>query len=241
MPVVLTPADVALRVLAAFVAAALVGLNRGERGRAAGLRTTILVFMAAAFAMLLCNALLNTTGRSSTFFTQMDVMRLPLGVLTGIGFLGAGTIMRKGRSVAGLTTAATLWFVTVMGLCFGAGSYLLGVTALATAFACLWALKHLEHRLKTDQHASLVICVEESGPTDVELRALLQQNGYRIVATGLHADREARVSKHTYELLWRSKGHDRVTPTFIEELAHKPGLKMLEWTPQSLVEQSDDA
>src|SRR5271170_6715244 len=133
MPVVITWQDIALRLGLAVVAGTLVGLNRGEHGRPAGLRTTLLVCLAACIAMIQANILTGTAGRRPDSFVMMDTMRLPLGILSGIGFIGAGAILRKGNMVLGVTTAATLWFVTVMGLCFGGGQLALGLIALALA------------------------------------------------------------------------------------------------------------
>jgi MgtC family len=71
--------------------------------------------------MLQVNYLLTLSGRSSDSFVMNDLMRLPLGILTGVGFIGGGAILRRRDIAVGVTTAATLWFVTVMGLCFGGG------------------------------------------------------------------------------------------------------------------------
>jgi hypothetical protein len=83
-----------------------------EHGRAAGLRTSILVTMAACVAMLQVNLLLPLAGRPSDSFIMNDLMRLPLGILSGMGFIGAGAIVRRENFVVGVTTAATLWFLT---------------------------------------------------------------------------------------------------------------------------------
>src|SRR5262245_3039929 len=125
--------DIGLRVALTVVAGFLIGLNRGERGRAAGLRTHLLVCVAASFAMIQANLLLGTRGKRGDSFIQLDAMRLPLGILTGMGFIGAGAILRKGDMILGVTTAATLWLTTVIGLCFGGGQYGLGLSALAIA------------------------------------------------------------------------------------------------------------
>jgi putative Mg2+ transporter-C (MgtC) family protein len=82
--------DIALRLLLALIASGMIGLNRQARGHAAGLRTTILIGLAAAVAMVLANFLLSTAGKTAELFTTMDVMRLPLGILTGVGFIGGG-------------------------------------------------------------------------------------------------------------------------------------------------------
>jgi putative Mg2+ transporter-C (MgtC) family protein len=122
----LTGWDVGLRVLLTVVAAAALGYDRRVEGRPASVRSTLLVALAACFAMIQANWLLNTVGKQPTSFIVLDLMRLPLGILTGVGFIGGGAILKRGDSVSGLTTAATLWFVTVVGLCFGCGQLWLG-------------------------------------------------------------------------------------------------------------------
>src|SRR6185437_6216889 len=111
--------EIALRLFCTVFAGAVIGFNREEHGRTAGLRTTILLCLSASLAMILANLMVNMTGKTSESFIQLDAMRLPLGILTGVGFIGAGAILRRDNLVLGVTTAATLWFVTVMGLCFG--------------------------------------------------------------------------------------------------------------------------
>jgi putative Mg2+ transporter-C (MgtC) family protein len=123
MPLTLTWQEIALRLALSIVAGGLIGLDRGEHGRPAGLRTTLLVCLAAAVAMVQANLLLVTIGKTADSFVTLDLMRLPLGILTGMGFIGGGAILRRDSLVLGVTTAATLWFVTVIGLCFGAARF----------------------------------------------------------------------------------------------------------------------
>ncbi len=92
--------EVAMRLAAAVVAGGLVGFNREEHGRAAGLCTMILVCTAAAISMLQVNLLLATAGRPDDSFIMMDLMRLPLGILSGMGFIGAGAILRRGSELS---------------------------------------------------------------------------------------------------------------------------------------------
>src|SRR5262249_12866451 len=126
MPLNLTLRDVILRIVCTLIAGAIMGYNRGEHGKAAGLRTTMLVCLAASLAMLQVNYLLPLAGRPAGSFIMNDLMRLPLGILTGVGFIGGGAILRRRDIVTGVTTAATLWYVTVLGLCFGGGQLILG-------------------------------------------------------------------------------------------------------------------
>ena len=77
-----------------------------------------------------------TTGKPTDSFVTLDLMRLPLGILTGMGFIGAGAILKKGDIVLGVTTATTLWFVTVLGLCFGGGQWILGEPRSQSVSSC---------------------------------------------------------------------------------------------------------
>lgn len=113
---------IALRLLLSVIAGAALGMERSKTGHPAGLRTTLLVTLAASVAMIQVNLLINTNGKPANSYVVMDLMRLPLGILTGVGFIGAGAIVRRGELVLGVTTAATMWFSTVVGLCFGAAN-----------------------------------------------------------------------------------------------------------------------
>ncbi|HEY3741594.1 MAG TPA: MgtC/SapB family protein, partial [Bryobacteraceae bacterium] len=185
MPITPSWPDISLRLLCALVAGILFGLNRTEHGRAAGLRTSILVCMAACVAMLQVNLLLSLSGRASNSFVMNDLMRLPLGILSGIGFIGAGAIVRRDNFVAGVTTAATIWFLTVLGLCFGGGQIALGLAASAIGIAVLTGLKPVENHLRRDRQGTLHIAIQPGGPDEHELRTMLEDDGFRIASCGL--------------------------------------------------------
>lgn len=163
MPLDPTWHDIGVRLLFTVAAAALIGIDREARGHAAGLRTTILVALAASVAMIQANILLSVSGKTAASFSDMDVMRLPLGILTGVGFIGGGAILRRGDLLSGVTTAATLWAVTVIGLCMGGGQIGLGCAATAIGFATLAALKWIDKRIPRVQRGHLVI---ENGATE---------------------------------------------------------------------------
>jgi hypothetical protein len=96
MPLTLTWREIALRLALSLIAAALIGLDRGEHGRPAGLRTTLLVCLAACVAIIQTSLLLAAKGRPADSFIMLDLMRLPLGILTGMGFIGGGAILQAG-------------------------------------------------------------------------------------------------------------------------------------------------
>src|ERR1700754_4630304 len=141
MPVTLTWEQITLRIALAAIASFLIGYNRDERGKALGIRTTMLVCLAATLAMVQTNQLMATTGKPSYSFVVLDLMRLPLGILSGIGFIGAGAILRKDGLVRGVTTGATIWHAPILALIFGGGQLVLGCAGTLLALFVLWALR----------------------------------------------------------------------------------------------------
>jgi putative Mg2+ transporter-C (MgtC) family protein len=129
MPLSIGWSEIALRLGLSMLIGIALGFNRSEHGKTAGLRTSMLVSVAAAVAMIQVNLLLPMAGRPAGSFVMNDLMRLPLGILTGVGFIGGGAILRRDDLVVGVTTAATLWLATVAGLCIGGGQIGLGVAA----------------------------------------------------------------------------------------------------------------
>ena len=181
MPLHLTWEQIALRMALASIASLIIGLNRDEHGNPAGVRTTMLVCLAATLAMLQVNLLLSIAGKPPTSFVVMDLMRLPLGILSGIGFIGAGVIIKRGRNISGVTTAATIWFVTVLGLLFGAGNLYLGIAGSLIAFAILWALKFMERYLSRERRGSLYLVLSSGSPTEDELRQKLAAENWTVI------------------------------------------------------------
>jgi putative Mg2+ transporter-C (MgtC) family protein len=174
MPVDLTWLDLVIRLLCTLIAGAIIGYDRGERAKPAGLRTTVLVCMAASIAMLQMNYLLPLAGRPTDSFVMNDPMRLPLGILTGVGFIGGGAILRRGSLIVGVTTAATLWYVTVVGLCFGGGQMLLGWLATAIGLFVLSGLRWFETIMAVEQHASLALTLDPGALSENEIRRRLE-------------------------------------------------------------------
>jgi putative Mg2+ transporter-C (MgtC) family protein len=235
MPVTLTWDQIAIRVLLAAIASFLIGYNRDERGKTLGIRTTMLVCLAATLAMLQANQLMNTTGKKPDSFVVLDLMRFPLGILSGIGFIGAGAILRKDGLVHGVTTAATMWFVTVLGLLFGGGQLRLALAGTGMAIFILWVLKRVEMHIPTHRTGFLAIEFSENSAlpqqelTEEELRGKLESAGYDIrnwtaqyYQAGLHSIE--------CELRWPQKGHAHLTtPEEIRALADSTSICSLRW------------
>lgn len=144
--------DILLRFLAAAAVGGMIGLNRELMHQAAGLRTHALVSLGAAIATALV-----TWSPDAVAEVRFDALsRVIQGIITGIGFLGAGVILRteNGRSVHGLTTAASIWLAACLGSACGAGSWVIALCAFALVMLILvvggkielWALKRFVHR-----------------------------------------------------------------------------------------------
>lgn len=221
--------DIALRLGCTFAAGALIGLDRESRERAAGLRTNILVALAACIAMLSAALLVPVAGKSATSFVQLDVMRLPLGILTGMGFIGAGAIIRRSDGlVLGVTTAATLWYVTVMGLCFGAGQFALGGAALALALATLWGMKVFEGRLRHQKEGRLTLSLSAAAPDEAWVRAALLEAGTNVRRVRASIEPATGVREFRFDL-WCPPQTALLDPDFVRRFAQTTGVERVEW------------
>jgi len=227
MPLHLTWTELFVRLACTLIAGAVIGYNRGERGKAAGLRTTMLVCLAASVAMLMVNLLLPLAGRTSDAFVTLDLMRLPLGILTGVGFIGGGAILRRGDVVSGVTTAATLWFVTVVGLCFGGGQIVLGAITTALGAIVLWGLDWADLRMRAQFHARLTVTLGQDGPAEAAIRRQLSDAGLviRSIAVAIEAQRR----NYVYELAESRTAGETGVPAVVETLARLPGVAAVAW------------
>ena len=229
MPLELNWGEIALRLLLTIIAGVVIGYDRSEHGKAAGMRTTLLVCLAASVAMIQVNLLLPTAGKPSDSFITNDLMRLPLGILTGVGFIGGGAILRRDNIVVGVTTAATLWLVTVVGLCFGGGQLGLGFVAMVLGILALQGLGWVETRLRQQIRSRLSIMVADDGPSENALRQRLSDAGLSIAGTRVILNRGQGYRELVFELwLWRLTG-DTTTPPIVTDLAAEAGVMKLRW------------
>ena len=161
-PWTLDTASICLRLLLALVLGGIIGFEREMNQHAAGFRTNILVCIGSSLIMLLSiygfNAFIDEPN------VRIDPARLAAQVISGIGFLGAGTIIRTGMSVKGLTTAATLWVMAAIGLAVGAGFYLPAILTCGLVFVSLQVLNKIELRYLVANKALLVEVTCSGGP-----------------------------------------------------------------------------
>jgi putative Mg2+ transporter-C (MgtC) family protein len=230
MPLTLTWQDIAIRLALSVIAGGLIGFDRGEHGRPAGLRTTLLVCLAAAVAMIQANLLLATAGKAADSFVSFDVMRLPLGILTGMGFIGGGAILRRDGFVLGVTTAATLWFVTVVGLCFGGGQIKLGIASFALGMMVLSGLRWFDYRMKQEQHGVLCLTTDRDEPRQEAIQAIVQKAGYKIIGVSSAAYlNQTNQRELEFRMQWRGVPQSAELPPFLRELVSNPHVVRAQW------------
>jgi putative Mg2+ transporter-C (MgtC) family protein len=138
--------EMVTHLLAATIAGALIGYERSYQGRPAGFRTHTLVCIASALLMLL-TIYQGTWFNASADVVRIDPTRMAQGIMTGIGFLGAGVIVKEGASVRGLTTAASIWITAAIGILAGVGFYFPLVIATALTLGTLSMFRWIEARM----------------------------------------------------------------------------------------------
>lgn len=168
-----------LRILLSFVAGALIGLEREMNNQPAGLRTHILISIGSTLVMLI-----------SVFITQVyespgDPGRIAAQVVSGIGFLGAGAILKFGADIKGLTTAASIWAMAAVGLAIGAGMYSISLLSVVIILFALTAMNFFEKKVFKDRTLRKIEIVVKKRNSDLQLiTGILKRHDVRINSTG---------------------------------------------------------
>ncbi len=169
------------KLLLASLLGALIGLERDIHGRSAGLRTHLLVSMGAALFILISQSV-----------NGADPSRIAAQVVSGIGFLGAGAIMKEGITVRGLTTASCLWIVAGIGMAVGTGESAMAITTTLISLFSLSFLNNFDRFFKRDSYRILSITL----PAEIDSKALVSSIGNKNVKL-LFVDYEHNLSENT--------------------------------------------
>ncbi len=213
---------IALNLLLAWAAGAAVGFERSFNGRAAGFRTHSLVALAAASVMLISYLPSISPGFAST--ARLDPTRLAQGVMTGLGFLGAGVIFKEGVSVQGLTTAAAIWSTAALGMLFGLGMPLEGALALAGVLITLTVMRWVESEFPWRVYALATFRFQAGrAPSEPELcRILAEQDvnlddvSYRLTEGGEIFEYRGNVETRKKRALHDLAEHLKTMPDLVE-------------------------
>ncbi|MCR4288793.1 MAG: MgtC/SapB family protein [Candidatus Scalindua sp.] len=167
-----------------FIAAILggiIGWERERRGRPAGMRTHLLVCIGVTLMMLVSEHIfVNYQGYKNDSILRIDPARIAAQVVTGIGFLGAGTIMRSRASIRGLTTAASLWLVAGIGLAVGSGFILPAAFATVMAIATLVIIPFVERRMERDKYRTIKMLIAGQEHFLDDITRILEKNSVKL-------------------------------------------------------------
>ncbi len=219
------------RILIAAVLGGVLGLERDIHGRGAGLRTHLLVSAGAALFMILSIHIANLGVKIPSDFTKVtDPGRIAAQIVTGIGFLGAGVIIREGFTIRGLTTAACLWIAAAIGMSSGAGLYTIAAGTTFLALFSLIMLRWLERFYRKDAYRDLVVTV----PSDVDIRRLIEvvkSKEVMIIFYGQERDYETQTTTAKLSLRIFHKGNaDKLSHLIIKKIEQSNiPLKTVKW------------
>ncbi|HEX2492150.1 MAG TPA: MgtC/SapB family protein [Steroidobacter sp.] len=217
------------RLLAALLIGALIGMERSYSGRPAGFRTHALVCVSTALLMLV-------TAYQNEWFSPpdfrqvtLDPTRMAQGIMTGIGFLGAGVIVKAGYAVHGLTTAASIWMTAAIGVLVGIGFYIPAVFASTITLGVLSVFRWIEARTPALFYAELVVrFARESPMSEGELRRLILEHGFSIVNVQYRLN--SKPSYFECRMAIRSSKHDQVR-ALIDAIAAAPSVQAFKLSP----------
>lgn len=234
----ISPVEVAARLLVTAVLCGLIGLERETRDQSAGFRTHIVLGLGAALFTLVSaygfpeftDAALESNGRG----VQFDPTRIAAQIVTGVGFLGAGAIIRRGVNVRGLTTAASIWSAAAIGMAAGAGYYFGAVATTVVVLATLYLLRGLRisivSRFSTD-FGVLSIGFEGTGQQISGVTEILERQDIRVRST----DAELQEGQARYDLQLRIPP-GRNMQQVLQEISTLPGVKRVSVTGLQEVE-----
>ncbi len=222
-------ADIVSHMLVALVAGGLIGFERSFHGRPAGFRTHTLVCLASAVLMI-------GAVYQSLWFTvapiealRIDPTRMAQGIMTGIGFLGAGVILKEGFSVRGLTTAASIWITAAIGILAGVGFYFAAATAVAFTLGTLAGFRYIETRMPRRYFAHLAVSfAREQAMAWPDLHQLLAREGFSVANVGYRLDEAGQALEYRMALRARESASAR---RLTEALLALPAVRGFEIVP----------
>src|SRR3954447_7384360 len=192
--------EMAVRLIAALVAGSLIGYERSYHGRPAGFRTHALVCMASSLLMLVTVYEVHWV-RATVDKLQIDPTRMAQGIMTGIGFLGAGVIMQEGFSVRGLTTAASIWITAAIGILAGIGFYFPMALSVVLTLGVLSAFRWIEAKMPTQAYYHFEVRFARAAEfSERQIRDLVAKHGFSLANFSYRLDRDGSIRRYSMTL-----------------------------------------
>lgn len=202
--------DIAVRLLASLVVGGLIGLERSYHGRPAGFRTHSLVCLSTSLLMLVTVYETRWFSSIAPGRISLDPTRMAQGIMTGIGFLGAGTIIKDGLSVRGLTTAASIWITAAIGILIGIGFYFPAAVATILTLGTLSVFRWIENQIPAQFYAQFVIrFARNEAMPELEMRRMLEDYGFTIANLNYRLDVES--DSFEYQMVIRTNSEDNAS------------------------------
>jgi putative Mg2+ transporter-C (MgtC) family protein len=220
-------ATIIFKLLLSALLGGLIGLEREMHARAAGLRTHILVATGSTLIMMISHYMFFLyQDHTSSTIVRLDPGRIAAMTITGIGFLGAGTIIQSKEIIRGLTTAACLWIIAAIGLAVGCGFYLPAIVTAVIALFSLYLLHYLENFLKKDWYRKITVITDDTNDTFSSIEDVLTTHRIHILKVGF--DKNLSQQEITYHVDIRMK-KDLRDFQIAQDLARIAGLKRIQW------------
>lgn len=218
------PLELLLRIGTGMVLGGLIGYERERTGHPAGLRTHLLVSLASATFMVVSSQFVYFQSYGKDDLIAVDTSRIAASVVSGVGFLGAGAILRTGISVQGLTTAASLWLVAALGLAAGGGMYLVAVMATVTSLFGLTILGRIEGKQWRLFQRQVEVTGQDGGLSRQAVVEALHGLGATVTELDYDHDRERNEARLTFNV---RLPHEEVFDEMLARLEALPGLRRL--------------
>ncbi len=207
-----------LRLGLAGLCGAVLGYEREVHGRSAGLRTNLLVCVGSALMTIVSEHFFLLYGENPSSVLRMDPARVAAQIVVGIGFIGAGVIIKETGGIRGLTTAATLWLVAGVGMACGTGMYSIATATTLIALTALTVLKKIEKNIPRDNYKTIeIVCSEGEGNALPSLSQFFKANKLEIQKVSFNHDTRNLVT--TYEFSMSCKSCDETIIDVTRELA----------------------
>ena len=225
--------EMVVRMVAAVMVGAFIGGERSYHGRPAGFRTHALVCTASSLLMLV-TAYESYWVTSSADIVKLDPTRMAQGIMTGIGFLGAGVILKEGLSVRGLTTAASIWITAALGILAGIGFYFPLLIGTVLTILILSVLHWIEMRMPAQSYYRFQARLIQPSPMDERaLFAIIEKYGFSIAGVSYDFDRETSLRR--YHMTLRADNHGGA-PSLVEQLESLQQVKTFKLEPAGKLE-----
>ncbi|MBI4312369.1 MAG: MgtC/SapB family protein [Chloroflexi bacterium] len=207
-----------VRLALAVAAGALVGLERTYNGRPAGFRTHALVATASSLLMLFTVFQFDFLKDAPSAAFQADPTRMAQGIMTGIGFLGAGVIVKEGITVRGLTTAASIWMTAAIGILIGVGFYVAAGVAEVLTLGTLSGFRYLETFVPTLYFGRLTASISADAVSEEDLRRIVAGNGMRVSHFGYGYSGRGRVIEYSMTIQTRNADNFRKLANALKDM-----------------------